>query len=357
MLNIPENELRQLYSVQLMSTPDIAALFNCSKPVILDRLRKYQIHIRTSKEAHNITPYLSKSWNALPESELRRLYQESGLTMREIALLFDISKSCVRKNFIRHKIPIRTKSEALRMPARMVQLRATTQRPEWVEANRQGQLRRYRDPAERQRTSLAAKNSVIRHSPDWRATARAKTKALYDNDPNRRVRQSERQKQMWKNDDEMRRQAGLRSKERWTNPEYKNRMSQAFQRFWRNGDTQADKRRRRMMAGMNISPNKPETSVLDILNSVYPGDWKFVGDGQVIIGGLNPDIININGKKLIIEIFGDYWHKQIVKPYRVNIERIAVYAKYGYRTLVIWEHEIKDTLTLTERIRAFIHEE
>jgi hypothetical protein len=111
---------------------------------------------------------------------------------------------------------------------------------------------------------------------------------------------------------------------------------------------------KKMMLANCISPNKPETSVLNILNELYPNEWKFTGDGQVIIDGLNPDFINTNGKKLIIEVFGDYWHRQNVKPYRVNEGRVDVYATYGYRTLIIWERETKNIELLKQKIQEFV---
>ena len=112
---------------------------------------------------------------------------------------------------------------------------------------------------------------------------------------------------------------------------------------------------RKMMAGNNISPNKPETAVGNALDELFPGEWKFVGDGQIIISGLNPDFINTNGRKLIIEVFGDYWHTQKIKPYRINEGRVSVFAKYGYRTLIIWESETKNPEKLRETILRFIN--
>ena len=64
--------------------------------------------------------------------------------------------------------------------------------------------------------------------------------------------------------------------------------------------------------------------------------------------------INVNGKKLIIEVFGDYWHRQNVKPYHVNEGRVDVYAKYGYKTLIIWERETKNVEELKQKILEFV---
>lgn len=100
--------------------------------------------------------------------------------------------------------------------------------------------------------------------------------------------------------------------------------------------------------GLQCFPNKPESAILSILNSIYPGEWKFVGDGQVVISGKNPDFININGQKKIIELFGDYWHRG-----QNPDDRAAIFAPYGYRTLVIWERELKNMDSVAEKIREF----
>lgn len=55
------------------------------------------------------------------------------------------------------------------------------------------------------------------------------------------------------------------------------------------------------------SARKPNEygKILDaILQEIFPNEWKYVGDGQLIINGKNPDWVNINGKKQLIELWG-----------------------------------------------------
>jgi hypothetical protein len=105
------------------------------------------------------------------------------------------------------------------------------------------------------------------------------------------------------------------------------------------------------MKAMHIHPNKPETILLNLLEQIYPGEWKFVGDGKVIIAGKCPDFINVNGQKRIIELFGDYWHRNDNPEDRVN-----VFKPYGYETLIIWEKELKDMGLVKKKIlSAFVH--
>jgi len=92
-------------------------------------------------------------------------------------------------------------------------------------------------------------------------------------------------------------------------------------------------------------PNKLESYMTYILQHYFPGEWKYVGNGSVVLGGLVPDFININGKKAIIEVFGDYWHgrteRRKAEGTELESERRKVFAEFGYRVLILWETDIK----------------
>ncbi len=96
-----------------------------------------------------------------------------------------------------------------------------------------------------------------------------------------------------------------------------------------------DKQIKVMLKGLKVTPNKPERIVAKLLNKLYPKEWKFVGNGEIFIAGKNPDFINVNGQKKIIEVYGNYWHKND-KP----ADRRKIFKPYGYKTLVIWEKDI-----------------
>lgn len=97
--------------------------------------------------------------------------------------------------------------------------------------------------------------------------------------------------------------------------------------------------------------NKLETKFQSLLDTRFPKEWKFVGDGQLIIGNKCPDFANINGKKALIELYGNYWHEG-----QNPQDRIDLFAKYGYQTLIIWENELKDASLVIERIRDTFYE-
>lgn len=97
-------------------------------------------------------------------------------------------------------------------------------------------------------------------------------------------------------------------KDRMKNPEIRLKYTMAQKRLWNNIEHR-NKQITAMMRGQRVLPNKPEICVWDLLEHLYPGEWKYVGDRQVIFDGKNPDFINVNGLKLIIEVFGNYWHQ------------------------------------------------
>lgn len=76
----------------------------------------------------------------------------------------------------------------------------------------------------------------------------------------------------------------------------------------------------------------PERKLLELLGP----DWIFVGNRKLKIGRLFPDFVNIKNGKLLIELYGDWWHRG-----QNPQERINLFKQLGYSCLVIWAHELK----------------
>ncbi len=133
---------------------------------------------------------------------------------------------------------------------------------------------------------------------------------------------------------------------KYTKEEKKN-LSQKLKKLWQNPDF-ASRQIFLTMKGNRIKPNKPEEYLINLLNKILSDEYKYVGDGQFILAGKCPDFVNINGQKKIIELYGDYWHKNDNPQ-----DRIDLFAGYGYQTLIIWEKELRNQKSLKKRILDF----
>lgn len=103
------------------------------------------------------------------------------------------------------------------------------------------------------------------------------------------------------------------------------------------------------LKGLSFKPNKPEKILIHLLKQT---NFKYVGNGKCIIHGFNPDFVDIKDKK-IIEMFGDYWHNK--KDYKKRDRRkLKIYSKLGYKTLIIWEHELKNINKIIKKLERFI---
>ena len=97
-------------------------------------------------------------------------------------------------------------------------------------------------------------------------------------------------------------------------------------------------------------PNKSEIKLDTILKSLNL-PYKYVGDRSFLINWKNPDFVNVNGKKKVIELFGDYWHQNDNPQNRIDL-----FKKYGYECLVIWENELKSLDGLKLKLIKFEEE-
>lgn len=93
---------------------------------------------------------------------------------------------------------------------------------------------------------------------------------------------------------------------------------------------------RRALQGLRKRPTALEKQVI-ILCEKHNLPFRYVGDGQIWIAAKNPDFININGEKEVVEILGSYWHN----PEETQ-RRIEHYARYGFKCITIWENELKN---------------
>lgn len=116
---------------------------------------------------------------------------------------------------------------------------------------------------------------------------------------------------------------------KWQNPEFRQRQIEAILRR------------------LNIKPNKPEQKVISLIDANHL-PFKYVGNGEFILGGKCPDFLNTDGKKQLIELFGTYWHSLFDVA-----ERTDHFRQYGFNTLIIWEDELEDGDRVLKKIKQF----
>jgi len=113
----------------------------------------------------------------------------------------------------------------------------------------------------------------------------------------------------------------------------------------------------KQMTARDRRPNNAEWYLNKLLQEWLPEQFKYVGDFSFLIGGKNPDFTNVNGKKQVIELFGDYWHgAEVTGKSREDeiLDRVKHFAKFGLRCLVIWESEFNDVQKLKQKVFDFV---
>lgn len=75
--------------------------------------------------------------------------------------------------------------------------------------------------------------------------------------------------------------------------------------------------------------------------------FAYAGDGSFTIDGLRPDFV-CKSRKIVVELYGDYWHRN--DSIEKTARRIHRFAKEGWRTIIIWENEVKDRNKLRKKL-------
>lgn len=187
---------------------------------------------------------------------------------------------------------------------------------------------------------------VARHS-EIKRKQRANPNSIY-NSPEYRAKQIEAQNtpEYLANHSKKARAAHRNPNSGYNTQAYKDKKSEEGLAHWRDSEFTEN-----MKVARNIRPNKPEQLILDYLNENLPGEWIYTGDFSFFLGGKNPDFLNINGRKLLIELFGDYWHEGHNPQ-----DRIDFFGELGFDTLVIWESELYSSpVDVMERIVKFTY--
>lgn len=121
-------------------------------------------------------------------------------------------------------------------------------------------------------------------------------------------------------------------------PHYSNQKYCSIECYLENQEWDMERRKKAAkgakMADFSRKPTKPEVKFMDLCDE-FNLPYKYVGNGDFWIENKNPDFVNCNGKKVAVEILGDYWHTE--KEFE---ERQELFRTYGWKCIGIWEHEI-----------------
>lgn len=98
-------------------------------------------------------------------------------------------------------------------------------------------------------------------------------------------------------------------------------------------------------------PEKKLEKIINYLNLNY----KYVGDGKLMVGRYCPDFADVDNKS-IIEMFGELHSKKsgVMKMKKYDKDRIAFIEQQGYSVLVIWQNELTDVLSVVRKIQRFV---
>lgn len=129
--------------------------------------------------------------------------------------------------------------------------------------------------------------------------------------------------------------------------ETKRKMSKNNARYWK-GKKFPKEHAQKIREARKYQPThhtKPELKFEEICKK-YNLPYRYVGDGKFWIENINPDFVESNGKKIAVEIFGNYWHSPLLNP-KLREDRTLPYRektlkKYGWKLIVFWEDELKN---------------
>lgn len=186
-------------------------------------------------------------------------------------------------------------------------------------------IRKYaRTPEARAKQSKLGKANW--ECPEYRKNATARLKE-YNNDPEVRQKRSER------------------AIETWAKPGHREHVSKVNREItlalWQDSEYVE-----KVMKGQNLSPNKPESQLIEILNELE-ADFEFTGAGGFQLAGKIPDFVSRKTKQ-IIEMYGNYWHTETEA-----IKRTKLFNEHGFETLIIWDTELVNIDDVKAKILDF----
>jgi transposase-like protein len=258
---------------------------------------------------------------ALDKIKLSELYWEKGYSIRDIATLVNCGRTTVDYWMKKFDIPHRSQTEALQLTKVKEKISLASSKPRASRRipPREELQRKYTE----EKLSWGELTNLYNVSPaglfKWFKQYKLKKRTRHEAQKLAHLKYPQAYAMAA-------RKISLKAKNRLSNPESV----------------------KALMKKLGIRPNKSEEKLATLLDNNFPGEWRYVGNGEVIIGGKCPDFINVNGKKKLIELFGAPWH-DIFDVAR----RVEHFKQFGFDTLIIWTEELKDESRLKSKIIKF----
>lgn len=149
-----------------------------------------------------------------------------------------------------------------------------------------------------------------------------------------------------------------RTHKEWMDEDYKRKGADRARELWKDKDYVKN-----VFDGLNAKPNKFEQRIYRIIQNAFLNEWAYNGDFSegIMIGGKIPDFINVNGRKQVIECFGDPYHDGTFNSSwkRTEFGTKAIYNQVGFSCLVLWfsECEKKTDEQIAEEVKQFMERE
>ena len=203
---------------------------------------------------------------------------------------------------------------------------------------------RYKRSDETKRRMSEGRKRMLKEHPELLINLSRKLTGRYFS-PETRQKMSEKRKQYFLEHPEALVEMSIRNKGRSTKSKTR---SKTYKQLWSNPEYI-----RKMISAQNRKPNKAELALEQILDELFPNQFAYNGDFRlgITLDRQIPDFVNVNGKKQVIELFGHYWHQS---PGRGATTKIKRYGKLGWKCLIVWDSELKNTDALKDKITAFV---
>jgi hypothetical protein len=139
-----------------------------------------------------------------------------------------------------------------------------------------------------------------------------------------KIKISEQRSEKWLNSSRMN---GKTQKE-----ETKVKIGQRHKELWKTQEHQNN-----VIFGIHKEQTKYEHMLEYILEESMPNKWTYVGDSKLVIAGKNPDFIDKEFKRLIIEIGNRNGYNKSIKELE---DRATLFYQNGYLTFYVWNQNL-----------------